>query len=84
MTGVVAIAGREGGLQQRLHPWGKRMRRMVQPHRATAAQQMGETRLVRGLRELAIRGPAVALHHAGVVGPSIRAACAKPRPSSIA
>lgn len=41
---------------------------IVEHHRATAPQQVGETRLVGGLRELAIGRPAVALEDAGIVG----------------
>lgn len=63
----MAVPRGESRLQQRLHLRRKRMVRMVQDHRATAAQQMGETRLVRGLRELPVRRPAVALQHAGIV-----------------
>lgn len=68
LTGVVAIARRKGRLQQRLHPWRKRMVRMVEHHRATATEQMREAGLMRGVFELAVRRPAVALQHAGVVG----------------
>ena len=64
----MAITRGEGGLQQRLHLWRKRMGWMVEQHRATATEQMGETRLVRGLRKLAIGRPAVPLQHATIVG----------------
>ena len=63
----MAVAGREGGLQQGLHLRGTWMVRMVQHHRATAAQQM-RTRLMSGMDKLARRRPAIALQHAGVVG----------------
>ena len=41
---------------------------MVQHHRATAAEQMRQTRLMRGVGKLAVRRPAIALQDAGVVG----------------
>jgi hypothetical protein len=68
-TGGMARARREGGLQQRLHLRGKRMVGMVQHHRATAAQQMCEARLMCGVDKLPVRRPAVALQDARVVGP---------------
>ena len=65
---AMAVTRRERRLQQRLHLRGKRMIRMVEHHRATAAQQMRQTRLMRRVGELAVRRPAVALQDAGVVG----------------
>ncbi len=57
----------EGGAQQCVHLRGKGMMGMVQHHRATAAEQMRQTRLVRGLCKLAVGRPAVALQDAGIV-----------------
>jgi len=65
----VTSAGGERGAQQVIDVRCKRMMRIVQHHRATATEQMRETGLMRGVDELPIRGPAIALEHAGVVGP---------------
>ena len=64
----VPIARGEGGPEQAIDSSGKWMMGMVQHHRATATEQMRETCLMRGARELAVRRPPVALQDAVSVG----------------
>lgn len=65
----MAIACRQGGLQERVDLRRKRMVRMVQHHGATATEQVSEARLMRGVDKLPVRRPAVALQDAAVAGP---------------
>jgi len=68
LPGALPSPRGERGLQQGLHARRKRMIRMVEHHRATAAEQMRETGLMRGVDELPVGRPAVALQHTGIVG----------------
>ena len=66
-TGVVAVADVERVLQDHLHVRGEGGVRMIGGDQSTPAQEMGETGLMRGGRELAIRGPAIAHQDTGKV-----------------
>lgn len=68
VASAMAITCGERRAQQGVHLRGKRMMGMIQHHRAAAAEQMGQTRLVAGADKLPVRGPAVALQDAGEVG----------------
>jgi hypothetical protein len=67
---VIAITRAERRLQNRFDRRNKRLRRIVEQQGTTAAQQMGQTALMPGGFELAVRLPAVALQDAGVVDPN--------------
>lgn len=65
---VMRIAHRQRALQNRLHVGGEGRARVIGGHEPTAAQQVGQTRLVRRGGELPIRGPAIADQDAPEVG----------------
>ena len=67
--GVPPVANAERLLQRDLHLAGKLRAGMILAQVATPSQQMRETGLMGGRGELAIRRPAIAHQHAGVLGP---------------
>ena len=66
-AGLIAIADGERLQQDRLHVRRERGVRMISSNQATPAQQMGETGLMGGGRELPIWCPAVAHEHSSKV-----------------
>jgi hypothetical protein len=66
-TGVVAVADGERLLQDRLHVGGEGGVRVIGGDQSTPTQEMGETGLMSGGRELPVRRPAIAHQHAGKV-----------------
>jgi hypothetical protein len=66
-AGEVAVADGERLLQDRLDVGGEGGVRVIGGDQSAPAQEMGETGLMSGGRELAVRGPAIAHQHAGKV-----------------
>jgi hypothetical protein len=78
---LIAVAHAERVLQQSLHVRRKVAFLMLADQRATASQQVRETRLMDGAGESTIRRPAIADHHAGEVGAEYRGRLLKAAPT---